>query len=137
MQINLNKSTFKECIKIAIALVVGAILWMVFKNIAQSQDPTEQISYWIIGYPISIVLSGVMGIIFSDRPWRWGICIIGIQFVLGLVTMGGDLNLVPPGMVFYALLTVPCCLLGNVGSQISEKWRKRNIQEDKAPHPSL
>ena len=136
-KINFDKSQRKEYLKIAIALSIGATVWTVFKVIAQSQDPTELFSYWKIGYPISIVLSGIMGIIFPYRPWRWGICIIWVQFVMGLVTTRGDLNLLPPGIVFYALLTVPCIISGNIGSWLSGRWKIRNFQEDQAPHPPL
>lgn len=118
---------YKECGKAVMALGLGAIVWSVFKVIASTQDPTELLSYWQVGYPVSILLSGIMGLIFPDRPWRWSIYIIFVQFVMGMFTTKGDWNLLPPGIIFYALLTVPCIGLGYAGAWVSGKWRKRNI----------
>jgi len=125
-----NNSAFKgykEGMKVALALGLGAVVWSVFKVIAHTQDPTELLSYWQIGYPVSILLSGIMGLIFPDRPWRWGTYIIWVQFVMGLIITKGDLNQLSLGIVFYMLLTVPCIGLGYAGAWVSGKWRKRNI----------
>lgn len=116
-----------EYSKVVIALIIGAIIWTVFKVIARSQDPTDLLSYWQIGYPVSILLSGIMGLIFPDRPWRWGIYIIFVQLVMTMLLTEGDWNLLPPGILFYALLTVPCIISGYAGAWVSGKWRKRNI----------
>lgn len=125
MQTTSNNSSSKGYISSTIALGIGAIVWIVFKTIAQTKDPTELLSYWQIGYPISIFFSGIMGIFFPDRPWRWGIIIIWVQFFLGLITTKGDLNLLPPGMLFYALLTVPCIISGYIGAWVSKKCSRR------------
>jgi hypothetical protein len=127
-----NDSAFKgckECGKAFMALGLGAIVWSVFKVIANTQDPTELLSYWQIGYPVSILLSGIMGLIFPDRPWRWSIYIIFVQFVMGMFTTKGDWNLLPPGIFFYALLTIPCIGLGYAGVWVSGKWRKKKYRE--------
>lgn len=122
MQINSSKSTSKEYAKNALALGLGAVVWTVFKVIAHSQDPTELLSYWQIGYPISILLSGIMGMFFPDRPWRWSVYIIFVQFVMEMITTKGDWNLLPPGIVLYALLTVPCIISGYIGAWVSRAW---------------
>jgi hypothetical protein len=80
-----HKNKHKEHIKISIALCIGAVVWTAFKFHTPFQDPTELLSYWKIGYPISVLFSGIMGIFFPDRPWRWGISIIWIQFLIGLI----------------------------------------------------
>ena len=120
-----SKFSDKGYMKGAIALGLGATVWTVFKSIAHSQDPTELLSYWQIGYPISILLSGAMGIFFSDRPWRWGVHIIWVQFVMGLITTKSDLNLLPPGILLYMLLTVPCIVSGYIGAWVSRVWGRR------------
>lgn len=124
MQTTSNKSMCKGYVASAIALGIGAIIWIVFKVIAQTKDPTELLSYWQIGYPISIVLSGLMGIFFPNRPWRWGINIIFVQLFIGAITTKGDLNLLPPGIVFFALLSVPCIISGYIGSVVSKRFIK-------------
>jgi hypothetical protein len=129
MQEHSNNSTlkgYKECGKSAIALGLGAAVWTVFKVIAHTQDPTELLSYWQIGYPISILLSGIMGMFFPDRPWRWSVYIIFVQFVMGMITTKGDWNLLPLGIVFYALVTIPCIGLGYAGAWVSRKLSRRS-----------
>lgn len=123
MQGIFNKLAAKRYMNGAISLGIGTTVWMVFKGIAPSQDPTELLSYWQIGYPISILLSGVMGIFFPDRPWRWAVNIIWIQFVMGLITTKSDLNLLPPGIFLYMLLTVPCIISGYIGAWVSRVCR--------------
>jgi hypothetical protein len=108
-----------EYSKVVIAIIIGAIIWTVFKVIARPQDPTDLLFYWQIGYPISILLSGIMGILFPERFWQWGIYIIFIQLVMTMFLTEGDWNLLPPGILFYALLTVPCIIAGYIGAWVS------------------
>lgn len=119
MKIYFKNFLCKEYLKSALALSFGVMVWSVFKFIAPSQDPTALLSYWKIGYPVSIVLSGFMGIFFPDRPWRWGIIIMFVQLFIEAITTKGDLNLLPPGIVFFALLSIPCMISGHVGAWIS------------------
>lgn len=121
----INKLTYNEYIKHAVAIGIGATIWTSFKCIAYPQDPTELSSYWRIGYPVSIFFSGAMGVFFPDRPWQWGVHIIWVQFVIGLIANKGDLNLLPPGILFYMLLTAPCIMSGYMGAWISRVSRKR------------
>ncbi len=124
MQEKINRSSvFKDYIPSAIAIGLGILVWVSFRD--NGQDPTESLTYWQIGYPISILFSGIMGIFYSERPWRWGVIIIWIQFGLGLITSKGDLNLLPPGILFYMLLTAPCIILGYAGSWISRVLKSR------------
>lgn len=125
MQKEVQQNLSHEWRKYFWALVLGAMVWAVFKIISPSQDPEDQKYYWQIGYPISILLAGMLGILFPERPWRWGLIIIWIQFIMGLITTKSDLNLLPPGVLFYAFLSIPCVISAHISARLRQKIRKK------------
>jgi hypothetical protein len=115
-----------EILKTLLSVVIGGILWIAFESGAKAQDPDAQLVYWEVGYPISVLISGILGSFFPVRPWRWGVGIIWAQFVLGLVTTTGDLNLLPPGILLYMIITIPCIISGYVGAWITSLRRRKH-----------
>jgi hypothetical protein len=125
----IERKPLYEGFKHLLALLSGVMVWSLFKVITNSQDPTAEIVYWKVGYPISILLSGILGILFPERPWRWAFYVIWSQFCLGLITHKGDLNLLPPGVIVYMFLTIPCILSGQIGAWTIRSVRRKRTKE--------
>lgn len=58
-------------VPIAIAIVAGAILWVVGSAVSDRREAWDSGVFWAVFYPASIVVCAVLGYVFPERPWRW------------------------------------------------------------------
>jgi hypothetical protein len=66
----------------------------------------------------------VLGLVWRDRPWRWVVGLVAGQVAWSLalaLTNDGVPNLLPAGLIMFALLGVPCLLAAYSGRWIGEK----------------
>jgi hypothetical protein len=59
-------------------------------------------------------------LIWQQRPWRWVVALVGAQAAWSLVLtmlVDGVPNLLPLGLIMFALLGLPCLLAAYLG-----KW---------------
>jgi hypothetical protein len=124
-----HQSKLSELFAALLSIIVGAATWFGMRMITGEQDPQSHLNYWIVGYPILVFASLLIGFQFNTRPWRWGALIIAVQLVLGISTAKGGLNLLPLGVLLHVLLALPCVLAANFGSWIA---KKRNQKYDQA-----
>jgi hypothetical protein len=96
----------------ALAVVIGMSLWFVASLTSGKREPWDDTAYWTGAYPIAIVISGAMGYIFPERPWRWALELCLSQFVAMAIRNGEIGNLWPLGLILFAILSVPGLLLG-------------------------
>lgn len=103
--------------KLAFTISIGAgiLIWFIPKWYADVPDPQSNILYWYIGYPVLILVSLVMGFHFCIGVWRWPLCLILSQLIIGIVTSGGNLNLLPIGIVVHVAISIPCFIAGYCG----------------------
>jgi hypothetical protein len=113
---------FKEYIKEAIAFGISTIVWLASTYYANWSDPQSASFYWKGSYPLLIVLSGILGMIFPDRPWRWALYLISAQFGMGIITATGGLNLLPIGVIIHLLMALPLLMSSYAGAWISRAW---------------
>jgi hypothetical protein len=69
--------------------------------------------YWTIAYPAAIALSGLLGALFPERPWRWTALLMFMQFVV-MFLGGSALGLLPLGLILMAVLTLPAATLASL-----------------------
>ncbi|HLT90395.1 MAG TPA: hypothetical protein VKZ85_05550 [Woeseiaceae bacterium] len=106
-----------EKLAYAIAIVGGALLWLVTAALAGVREAWDSSSYWLVAYPLSIALAGVLGYAAPARPWRWGLAVMLAQ-AAALAFVTSDFGLLPLGMLLFAFLGLPAIALARYASRI-------------------
>jgi peptidoglycan/LPS O-acetylase OafA/YrhL len=73
--------------------------------------------YWMVGYPLLIAFSGVLGFLYSSRAWRWGIWMMAGQILPAIFNPTSDLNLLPFGLFVLFILAVPLIVVAEVAAR--------------------
>ena len=93
------------------AIVLGLLLWTAAAAVEMRVEPWDAPSYWTITYPAALALSGLLGFIFPERPWRWALTVMFVQ--LPVMSLGGSgFSLLPMGLIMAAVLALPGTGLG-------------------------
>lgn len=113
----MNDKTAKTAYTIAI--VGGAVLWLATVAISGRREAWDSSHYWTVAYPLSIVLAGVLGYRFPEKPWRWGLAVMFPQAVV-LAFAARDFSLLPLGLILFAFLALP-----GIGFAYLAAWLRR------------
>lgn len=108
----------------AIAALIGMILWFLASAKLGKREPWDDQFYWSFVYPSAILVSGVMGALFPERPWRWALTLFLAQFVAMTIGNGEIGNLWPLGMLLFCFMSVPGIVLATLSS-----WARRRLSE--------
>ena len=77
--------------------------------------------YFSFGMPVVCVASLLCGAAEPRRAWRWGVAPLVGQFATMLVTQGVG-NLLPLGVIVFAVLSVPSVVTARFGAYIRKRW---------------
>lgn len=97
------------------SFVAGMAFWAAIAVAGGRTEPWDSGLYWAAGYPLALVLAGVLGALFPHRPWRWGLAFTFAQLPVMLVG-GSGLGLLPLGLIAMAILAVPPMLTAKLGA---------------------
>jgi hypothetical protein len=90
----------------------------------EAREPWDDTAYWAVVYPLALILSAVLGLLYRDRSWRWALTIFWAQNV-AMWILGGELgNLWPLTLVISAIIAIPAMLLAT-RPRVSASLRKR------------
>ncbi|MDH5264506.1 MAG: hypothetical protein OEX21_07145 [Betaproteobacteria bacterium] len=104
-------SVQRSIVPLTIAAVSGMVLWIAASFISGKKEAWDASVYWTVAYPVAIVLSGVLGLLYPKGAWRWPLALFVFQFV-GMVVRSGELgNLWPLGLLLFVVLSVPGMLV--------------------------
>jgi peptidoglycan/LPS O-acetylase OafA/YrhL len=103
-----------------ISVVVGATAWLGLMVVTGEHEAWDDRRYFTLALPLVAIAAGIMGFIVPHRPWRWGVTMMATQALVALV-MSRSANLLPFGLVIFAVLAVPCVVLAYLGSFIRRK----------------
>ncbi|MFW2853856.1 hypothetical protein ACM61V_18445 [Sphingomonas sp. TX0543] len=106
-----------------LAATLGLPLWSATSWVGTRPEPWDNPLFWSVAYPISLLASLGLGILFPDRPWRWAAVLIFAQLPIVLLS-GSDLSLLPLGLVGLAGLTVPAAFVATIGAG-GRRWIAR------------
>ena len=88
------------------AAVLGLLLWTIAAVVEMRVEPWDAPSYWTIFYPAALALSGLLAMLFPQRPWRWALTVMLMQLVV-MAAGGSGFNLLPLGVILVAVLSLP------------------------------
>ena len=97
----------------AAAIAGGAGLWLATAVISGRTEAWDSSLYWMVAYPLSIVLAAILGYRSPARPWRWGLAVMLPQAV-ALAVAGSDFSLLPLGLLLFSVLALPAVGLARV-----------------------
>lgn len=118
-QAPLEKAPSAPCF--AIAAIGGAILWLATMAVSGRNEAWDSPLYWQAAYPLAIALSGLLGYVAPERPWRWALAVMWVQPVVMVFTSGGSFGLLPLGLILFGVLAVPPI----VAAQLAARLRRR------------
>lgn len=103
-----------------IALFGSLLLWIATAAISGRAEPWDAGFYWILSYPLALVLAGVLGYHHPQRPWRWALVVIYSQMIIMLFS-GGSFGLLPLGLIMLGVLSLPAIVAAKLGA----RWARR------------
>jgi peptidoglycan/LPS O-acetylase OafA/YrhL len=115
----------------ALAAATGIASWEIVRQLGARREAWDDPLYWQVGFPLLIVVAFVLGAVWRERPWRWGVLIVAAQAVwsLGLAFLrDGVPNLWPLGLVMFALMALPCVAAAYVGSRVGNAFSRGTPQ---------
>jgi hypothetical protein len=103
-----------------IAIVVGIAVWLVIEQIT-GQEAWDDDAYWFVGYPIMLVVTGLLGYWVPNGFWRWPTLLISAQAIWAIVSNSGQafIPLIP--IMIFLVLSLPCLLASFIGSWLARR----------------
>lgn len=107
-------------VPLVISAVIGAGIWLVISLLTGKQEAWDSSYYFLYGLPLMAVVTGALGFVCPVRPWRWGGMIMVSQALIAIL-QNPMANLLPLGLVVFAVLSLPLILTAHIGAFIRNK----------------
>lgn len=88
------------------ALIGGAAFWQATATLTGRREAWDSPTYWMVAYPLGLLLAGVLAHLNPNRPWRWALAMMLVQAVV-MTFSGSDYSLLPLGLIMFGVLAVP------------------------------
>ena len=98
----------------------AAVVWLVPWLLLGGKEAWDHWSYFIISLPVMSMVAAYAGFRSNSRWWRWPLTLGLAQFVT-LLLLSGFGNLLPLGIVVFAILAVPMLITAGIGSWIARR----------------
>jgi len=112
----------REYLLLFIAVSLGAAIWIGIVTVSGRREAWDSGAYFAIGIPAACLLSFVLGVVEPVRSWRWGLAPFAGQF-LSLLIMEGVGNLLPLGVIVFAILSIPAVITARIGAALGTRSR--------------
>ena len=103
---------------IVVAIASGVLAWIVVTGVSGRREAWDSGLYWVIAVPFVCIVSAICGRLEPAHPLRWGVLPQVGQFGWLLLTQGPG-NLLPLGVIAFAVMSVPSILAAKVGARRS------------------
>jgi hypothetical protein len=104
------------------AVATGAAIWIFISTVTGRREAWDSGAYFSLGIPLACLLSFVLGVVEPARSWRWGVAPFAGQF-LSLLVMEGVGNLLPLGVIAFAVLSIPAVIAARIGAALGTRRR--------------
>lgn len=97
------------------------VVWVGIALVSGEHEAWDHPGYWKYGYPLMVVVSGLLGWLFPRRAWQQGLAMMLSQLVPLLIVhpLG---PLLPLGVIFLAVLALPAMLAAQLAAVIRRRW---------------
>ena len=119
----MSTSTTERWAYVAAALV-GAATWVVVAALSGRREAWDSDLYFSIALPIVGVVAAVLGFLVPHRAWRWAFVPFGAQALAAFV-QNPTANLLPIGLIVFAIFGVGCLVPAYVGARLGRILRKQ------------
>jgi hypothetical protein len=106
------------------AILIGVVAWEAAIPAGTRKEAWDLPNYWQIAYPVMVAGSFVLGILGPAHPVRWGLLVALGQGVWSLIVTAiqkGIPNLLPLGLIMFAILSLPCIAAAWIGGWIGRR----------------
>jgi hypothetical protein len=107
-----------RALRAAVVGASGVLLWTVAAMGTRTAEPWDSPAFWY-AYLVAIVVSGIWGYLFPQRPWLWGVIMSFAQAPVMWATSGEIGSMWLPGLVALGVLAVPLAGAAAVASRFS------------------
>ena len=108
-----------------VAAVCGAAIWILITLASGRKEAWDSDLYFSLGIPAVCLVSMAFAFFEPHRSWRWGVLPLVGQFVWMLLYQGPG-NLLPLGVVVFAVFSIPSIIAARIGAFIATKRRRAN-----------
>src|SRR5882762_2236601 len=106
------------------SLIAGAVSWFIVVAIVGERDPMRHGEYLIVGYPLLLLVAAALGWKTGPVAWYSGFLMLGTQFLIGLVSIPSDFNLLPLGLLVFLALALGCSIVSLVAGLLARRLRR-------------
>jgi len=82
-------------VPVLVASVGGAVLWLTTAVLAGKREAWDSSIYWLLAYPISLLVCACLGYKYPQRPWRWALVLFEAQLI-AMCLRNGELGMSRP-----------------------------------------
>lgn len=105
----------------ACAALLGAVIWLGLAAASGRAEAWDSPLYLVLGMPLLGLTAGAFGALAPGPAWRYGGWLMVGQ-ALALLLMSGPGNLLPLGMILFALLALPLMLVAGLGAWLARRF---------------
>lgn len=103
--------------------LLGVLFWLGVGRIEGVGEPWDGDWYWVLWYPLSLLLAAGAGFVVGRRGWLAGAILTFAQLpVMWLNTGGGALMIV--GLLFLAVLAIPPVIVAALAGRLAVRGRE-------------
>ncbi len=97
-------------------MAFGAGVWILIMKVSgEKHEAWDSSLYFSAGIPMMCVISLLFGYLKPERAWRWGVMPIVGQCLWLLISQRIG-NMLPLGLIFFAILTIPGIIAAHIGA---------------------
>jgi peptidoglycan/LPS O-acetylase OafA/YrhL len=109
------------------AVIVGAASWWAVANMSGRREAWDSELYFLVALPALGLLTGVLGVVAPERPWRWAFAPFGGQALAAFV-QNPTANLLPIGLIVFAFFGALCLPAAYAGAFVGRRVHARRLR---------
>jgi len=126
----------KEVQAFVVIALVGLFIWLAIVFASGQQDAWDDKAYFGIGIPVMLFTSAIGGFFFPKMPWRWGIAVVCLQPVVGVLVRGKIPRFFIVGLFIFGIVAALCVGTAYLGSAIRRRLDTEDDRYEKRHKPT-